>query len=147
VADFARLVGTARYSASQTQAGVLGDLRRMLGDLESEFPGLRSRVYAKDAAEGRPTMEPFEVSRDAAIVRAVNRAYETVRGKSQPTGAVPPGCFYITDAAHLQRRGGMEGVVCGAGGQFNTMPDERVHIADYLDAIRIYLLTIVEMCG
>ena len=147
VADFARLVGTGRYSASQTQAGALGDLRQMLGQLESEFPGLKGRVYAKDAAEGRPTMEPFEVSREAPIVRALNQAYETVRGRPQPTGAVPPPCFFITDAAHLWRRGGMEGVVCGAGGKFNTMPDERVDIADYLDAIRIYLLTMLEICS
>ena len=26
------------------------------------------------------------------------------------------------------------------------MPDERVDIADYLDMIRIYLLTILEIC-
>ena len=40
----------------------------------------------------------------------------------------------------------MEGVVCGPGGRYNTMPDERVDIADYLDAVRIYLLAIVEIC-
>lgn len=147
VADFARLVGTGRYSAGQTQAGALGDLRRMLGELESEFPGLKARVYAKDAAEGRPTMEPFEVSRDAPVVRSLNRAYQAVRGRPQPTGAFPPACFFITDAAHLWRRGGMEGVVCGAGGKFNTMPDERVDIADYLDAIRIYMLTMLDICS
>lgn len=32
------------------------------------------------------------------------------------------------------------------GGRYNTMPDERVDIADYLDMIRIYLLTILEIC-
>ena len=32
----------------------------------------------------------------------------------------------------------MEGVVCGPGGRYNTMPDERVDIADFIDAIRIY---------
>jgi acetylornithine deacetylase/succinyl-diaminopimelate desuccinylase-like protein len=39
------------------------------------------------------------------------------------------------------------GVVCGPGGRYNTMPDERVDIPDYLDMIRIYLLTILEICG
>jgi acetylornithine deacetylase len=41
----------------------------------------------------------------------------------------------------------MPGIVCGPGGRYNTMPDERVDIADYLDAIRIYLLTILDVCG
>ena len=40
----------------------------------------------------------------------------------------------------------MEGIVCGPGGRYNTMPDERVDVADYLDMIRIYLLTILEIC-
>jgi acetylornithine deacetylase len=41
----------------------------------------------------------------------------------------------------------MEGVVCGPGGRYNTMPDERVEINDYLDMIRIYLLTMADICG
>lgn len=40
----------------------------------------------------------------------------------------------------------MEGVVCGPGGRYNTMPDERVDIRDYLDAVRLYLLTMLEIC-
>ena len=42
---------------------------------------------------------------------------------------------------------GMAGVVCGPGGRYNTMPDERVDIGDYLDMVRIYLLTILAICG
>lgn len=40
----------------------------------------------------------------------------------------------------------MEGVVCGPGGRYNTMPDERVDIADYLDMIKIYMLCILDIC-
>ena len=37
----------------------------------------------------------------------------------------------------------MEGVVCGPGGRYNTMPDERVDIVDYIDMIKIYMLCIL----
>ena len=74
------------------------------------------------------------------------RAFRAVRGTEQPLGAVPPYCFYGTDAAHLLHRAKMEGIVCGPGGRYNTMPDERVDVPDYLDMIRIYMLTILEMC-
>ena len=40
----------------------------------------------------------------------------------------------------------MQGIVCGPGGRYNTMPDERVDIADYLDMIRIYMLCIIDIC-
>jgi acetylornithine deacetylase len=95
---------------------------------------------------GRPLMPAFEVPRDSRIVQALNRAYSDVRGEPQPTGAITPPGFYGTDAGHLYEKAGMEGIVCGPGGRYNTMPDERVDIADYLDAVRIYLLTILDIC-
>jgi len=79
-------------------------------------------------------------------VKAVGRAYRQIRGEDQPTGVITPPAFYGTDAAHFYQMLGMEGIVCGPGGKFNTMPDERVHIRDFLDIVRIYLLAILEIC-
>lgn len=145
VADFARLKGSARYAPGQTREGVMADLRRVLDELESRRPGLKAVLIPREDA-GRPSMPPFEVAKDARIVKVVNAAYQAVRGEKQPTGAITPPGFYGTDASHLLHRAGMEGVVCGPGGRYNTMPDERVDIADYLDAIRIYMLAILDIC-
>ena len=79
-------------------------------------------------------------------MQAINAAHLAVRGTAQPTGALTPPGFFGTDAGHLHAEAGMEGVVCGPGGKYNTMPDERVDRADYLDMIRIYLLTICDIC-
>jgi acetylornithine deacetylase len=146
VADFARLIGTGRYAPSQTEESVLADIRRVCDGLAREFPGLKAAV-GKDQKHQRPGMLPFEVARDAPIVKAVNDAYRKLRGAPQPTGPVKPYCFYGTDAAHLQHRAGMPGIVCGPGGRYNTMPDERVDIPDYLDAIKIDMLAMLEICG
>jgi acetylornithine deacetylase len=145
VADFARLKGSARYAPGQTREGVMADLRRVLDELEARRPGLKAVLIPREDAN-RPSMPPFEVAKDARIVKVVNAAYEAVRGEKQPTGAITPPGFYGTDASHLLHRAGMEGVVCGPGGRYNTMPDERVDIADYLDAIRIYMLAILDIC-
>ncbi|RYE63525.1 MAG: M20/M25/M40 family metallo-hydrolase, partial [Rhizobiaceae bacterium] len=87
-----------------------------------------------------------EVSPDSRIVTSINAAYEAVRGEQQPTGAITPTRFYGTDAGHLYHELGMEGIVCGPGGRYNTMPDERVDIVDFLDMIRVYMLTILDIC-
>jgi acetylornithine deacetylase len=145
VADFVRIKGSARYAPGQSEEVVLADMRGVLGDLERRHPGLRTTLIPEHEV-GRPMMPPFEVSPDSAIVKAVNRAYREVRGVEQPTGALTPPGFYGTDAAHLYQRGGMEGIVCGPGGRYNTMPDERVDIPDFLDAVRIYLLAMLEIC-
>ena len=92
-------------------------------------------------------MPPFEVAEDSRIVRAMDSAHRQVRGRPLATGPIRPYCFYGTDAAHLLHRAGMEGIVCGPGGRYNTMPDERVDIPDYLDMVRIYLLAILDICG
>ncbi len=145
VADVARLKGSVRYAPGQTEQQAFADLRRELDAHEKRFPGLKATVTS-ERTEGRPVMPSFEVARDARIVRTLNAAYQQVRGEAQPTGAIAPPCFYGTDAGHFHRELGMEGVVCGPGGRYNTMPDERVDIADYLDMVRIYMLTILDIC-
>ncbi|HXQ66831.1 MAG TPA: M20/M25/M40 family metallo-hydrolase [Alphaproteobacteria bacterium] len=145
VADYCRLVGSARYAPSQSEESVMRDLRKLLDELEREMPGLKARVMREHGGT-RPDMLPFEVKRDARIVKAVSGAYQAVRGEPQPLGALKPYCYYGTDAAHLLHRAKMEGIVCGPGGRYNTMPDERVDIPDYLDMIKIYMLSILDIC-
>jgi acetylornithine deacetylase len=145
VADFARLKGSLRYAPGQTKEGAFEDLRTVLQALEARHPGLKAVLIPREDRD-RPSMPPFEVAKDARITRVVNAAYQEVRGEKQPTGAITPPGFYGTDASHLLHRAGMEGIVCGPGGRYNTMPDERVDIADYLDAIRIYMLAILDIC-
>ena len=147
VADFARLTGTLRYAPSQSEETVLADLRAVLDGLESERPGLRASVRSEHARTGRPVMLPFEVNRESRIVTATTQAYRRLRGEDQTVGAIRPPCFYGTDAAHFQHMIGMEGIVCGPGGKFNTMPDERVELRDYLDAVRLYLMILIDICG
>jgi len=145
VADFVHLSGSGRYGPGQKEAQAVANIRAVLDELEAEWPGLKAKVWT-ETREGKPSMPAFEVAKDARIVRAINAAYEAVRGAPQPTGAITPPGFYGTDAGHLYVEGGMEGVVCGPGGRFNTMPDERVDVPDYLDMIRIYLMTMCDIC-
>jgi acetylornithine deacetylase len=145
VADFVRIKGSARYAPGQTEEIVLRDMRNVLEHLEQRYPSLKATLIPEHQ-QGRPMMPAFEVSRESPVVKAVNRAYRDIRGVDQPTGAITPPGFYGTDAAHLYQRAGMEGVVCGPGGRYNTMPDERVDIPDFLDAVRIYLLAMLEIC-
>ncbi|WP_426117037.1 M20 family metallopeptidase [Pseudomonas sp. DSP3-2-2] len=144
VADFLRLRGSARYTPGQTVESVLADLQRLLDQLCEQFPGLQATLI--NDSHNQPLMPPFEVSHDSLIVRAVNDAYQQVRGEPQPTGIITPPAYFGTDAAHFYQRLGMQGVVCGPGGKFNTMPDERVHKRDYLDMVRVYILAILSVC-
>lgn len=144
VADFARMLGTCRYGPAQSVEGVLADLASLV---QSTVPaGVASHVVRHDTHDAGAHMPPFQVPRDAEIVTALNAAHRAVRGTEQRTGAVRPYCFYGSDAAHLAHAG-IPGVVCGPGGRYNTMPDERVDIPDYLDLIAIHTWVMEEICG
>ncbi|KAI8286342.1 putative glutamate carboxypeptidase [Colletotrichum sp. SAR11_57] len=39
----------------------------------------------------------------------------------------------------------MEGIVCGPGGKYNTRPDEKVDIVDYIDCIQMFMRLIVDI--
>lgn len=145
VADFARMLGTCRYGPNQSVEGVLKDLSEVVR--EAAPPGVSSSVVRHESHPDRAHMPPFRVARDAPLVRRLNDAYRTVRGGDQDTGAVRPYCFYGSDAAHLAHTGGIQGVVCGPGGRYNTMPDERVDIVDYLDMIAVHMHVIEDTCS
>ncbi|CAD5257055.1 Acetylornithine deacetylase [Bosea sp. 62] len=145
VSDYCKLKGSGRYAPGQTEAGALADMQRELAALEQRFPGLKASIRI-EKKEGHQSMPAFEVAKDARIVKTVNAAYQVVRSETQPTGAIKPPGFFGTDAGHLYAEAGMEGIVCGPGGRYNTMPDERVEIRDFLDMVRIYMLTILDIC-
>ena len=143
VSDFVTITGAARYAPGQSEEVVLADLTRELDSVKAQFPKMKYEL----SLVKRDFMPPFEVNPDADIVTLLNKCYKEVRGVDQPTGALKPPCFYGSDAGHLYEKLGMEGIVCGPGGKYNTMPDERVDIIDYLDCIRIFMKVIVQCCG
>ncbi|KAK7434565.1 hypothetical protein CaCOL14_011157 [Colletotrichum acutatum] len=143
VADVCKLAGSARYAPGQTQEGVMADIRELVDTVIGNYAGMSATVKQRF----EPTMPAFEVPRDSPIVRGLNKAYHQVRNSEQPTGVLAPTCFYGSDAGHLFKVLGMEGIVCGPGGKYNTRPDEKVDIPDYLDCIRMFMRLIVDICG
>ncbi len=143
VADVCKIAGSARYAPGQTQEGVMEDIRVVIEKCLEGFPGMTFELKQRF----EPTMPAFEVSRESKLVKSLNNAYLEIRGEEQPTGVLAPTCFYGSDAGHLYKSLGMEGIVCGPGGKYNTRPDEAVDIPDYLDCIRMFIRVIVDICG
>ena len=94
-----------------------------------------------------PPPRAFQVDANAPIVTAATDAYERVHGYEPALGAVAPYRYYGSDASHLQHLAEMSGIVCGAGGKYNTMPDERVELSQLRAATRVYALTAQTICG
>jgi acetylornithine deacetylase len=143
VPDFAQIQVSVRYGPDLTPELVLDALKKDLAQLHAEDPKVVTEIETKPFTGRRFT---YETAKDAPIVKAVAAAYEEVVGKAPVIGAPAPYRYYGTDAPILQHAG-MSGIVCGVGGKYNTMPDERVELKDYYAATRIYGLTAKMLCS
>jgi len=145
VPDFADIQVSIRYGPDLTPESVLADLNRELAALHAEDPRVVAEVVTRSRPTGQPVMT-YEIPKDHLVVRTVAQHYEEVLGKKPQIGAVAPYRYYGTDSPQLQHAG-MVGVVCGVGGKYNTMPDERVELTDFHAASRIYALTAKSLCS
>lgn len=145
VPDFAQIHVNFRFGPDLTPQSVFEDVKRELAQLKKEDPRVVTEVeLRRSPVEGpRPT---YEISKDHPLVKTVASNYEKVFGRPAPVGAVGPARYYGTDAPRLQAAG-MTGLVCGVGGKYNTMPDERVELTDYHGAVRIYALSARTLCS
>jgi acetylornithine deacetylase len=96
--------------------------------------------------DNRIFMPPFKVDHESLPVCAVAQAHKSVTGEPAQVGMHTPARFFGSDAAHLAKAG-MTGVLYGPGGQFNTMPDERVSIDEMEVAAKVYATTMFNIAG
>lgn len=144
IADTCTLKLSIRFGPGQSVVSVENDVKDELDRLRALDPELDVSVERNKGGQ-RIDMGPFFVPPDADIVQTVAAAHSAATGSSPRIGAVSPYKFYGTDAFHLAAAG-MTGVVYGPGGKFNTMPDERVELADLFTAAEVYVRAIVDVC-
>jgi len=118
-----------RTIPGQDHAEIRGDLDRAVVEAVAGVPGCRG---ALEVIEERPSTE---TPRDAAIVRAVERACRRVQDRPARHRGVPG----ATDGTFLHAWGGVPIVTIGPGDV--TIPhqiDEFVRVADLFEAARIF---------
>lgn len=145
VPDFATIKVAVRYGPGQTADTVLADVQRELDTLGRADPRVMAEI-APPAASNTNRTDPFEVDPGARIVTVMRDAHRRVLGRDPEVGAVAPYRYYGTDAPFLAAAGS-EGVVCGVGGKYNTMPDEKVELTDFHGGTRLYAAVAAEVCG
>lgn len=145
VPDVATIKVAVRYGPGQTDRGVLADVQRELDALAHEDPRVKAEI-APPAASNTNRTDAFEIATGAPFVQLVRQAHRRVLHREPEVGAVAPYRYYGTDAPFLAATGA-QGVVCGVGGKFNTMPDERVELADFHGGTRLYAAVAAEVCA
>ena len=136
VPDVATIKVAVRYGPGQTDKTVLADVQRELDALTQADARVKAEI-APPAASNTNRTDAFEIATSAPIVQIVREAHRRIMQRDPEVGAVAPYRYYGTDAPFLAAVGS-QGVVCGVGGKFNTMPDEKVALADFPNVKRWY---------
>jgi len=125
-----------RTIPGETEAQAVGEIQAIVDRLAAEDPDFQAVVRSFFVRN------PFEVSPDAPIVQAVDRAAAKVRGKP----AAHIGDTPWMDAALLQEVG-VETVVCGAAGAGAHSEVEWVDLESVVELARILAEAAIDYCG
>lgn len=144
LADVCVVKCAGRFAPSQNLDQAMRDIQTLIDEIEREDPTFKAEL--KMVEENRIFMPPFHVEHEAPPVVALRNAHQAVTGQTPKVGMHTPARFFGSDAAHLAKVG-MVGVLYGPGGQFNTMPDERVAIAEMETASKVYAAAVLDIAG
>lgn len=139
VPDACTLTVTRRMHPSETREGCMKDYQNIIDQLHSEDPEFKAEVHPWD--NFRP---PVELPLDLPVVDAYRRALKLVTGKDM----VLTGSEGGTDASLVVYHTRIPMPVYGPGDyKLLGMVDEYVEIEDFINAIKIYALTIYYTLG
>lgn len=144
LADVCLIKCAGRFGPGIDLATVMADIQALLRQMHEEDPDFIAELRLVEG--NRIFMPPFAVDHKARPVSAVARAHRMVTGERARIGTYTPARLFGSDAAHLAAAG-MTGVLYGAGGKYNTMPDERVAITEIGIAARVYAHAIRDLVG
>jgi acetylornithine deacetylase/succinyl-diaminopimelate desuccinylase-like protein len=122
--------GDIRFLPSMSVDGMKADIRRIIGEVCAETPGLGGdvRTFAHQW--------PYEIAVSDPVVQSLIAAHAEVVGTPpEVTSGLPSGAF-ITDGADMVRHG-IPTALYGPG-DWNTNPDESIPISDLVTAARVY---------
>jgi acetylornithine deacetylase/succinyl-diaminopimelate desuccinylase-like protein len=131
--------GDVRFLPGMSVDGMRADFKRVIDEVCATIPGTRGVVRSITH------QWPYEIPPDTPIVRTVAAAHESIVGSAADTRDGLPAAAYITDAADLVRHG-IPTAIYGPG-EWNTIADESVGVADLVTAARVYEHVAVEYAG
>lgn len=120
------------------------EVRELIAGVVAQHPELEgTRV------EPYMTVPGTSIPDDHELIRNIVRAHTDQLGSAPKFGVET----WMSDAAHMNRYGiptvnyGSAGRIRTGGAGFSTHQGEAVHIGDMLDIIRVYIQTMLQICG
>lgn len=141
VPDYCKAIFDFRYGPNQTVEGLHQDLEALIDRVKGEGEPFETELKVLETSK-HISMPPFRVDVSEPVVQSVINAHREYAKQDPEFGGRTR--FAGSDAAHLAKAG-MKGLLYGPSGDSTSTPWERVRIADYVLAAKVYTRTSVEM--
>ena len=128
-----------RLSCDENHETALAEITAILDDLKAKDPTFE---YELTVTSARP---PLDIPADDPFIRLLQDAYESIHGR-RPEAITGIGA---SDGTYVRNATGMPIPDFGVDGRISQIgkPNENVGLQDYLDFIKVYMLSVVNALG
>ena len=137
VSDNAIIYGSVRF----TNFDDITNINNQIEQITSKFNSLYKNADIKFTIQSNnPIMPPIKTNLTQNTINLINKSNKLIKNSNSIIGQILPYSLYGTDAGHIVNKLKIPGFVMGSGGKYNTQPDERVLLDDYINNIKLYCL-------
>ena len=142
VSDNAIIYGSVRF----TNFDDITNINYQIEQITSKYNSVYKNADIKFTIQSNnPIMPPIKTNLSKNTINLINKSNKLIKNSNAIIGQILPYSLYGTDAGHIVNKLKIPGFVMGSGGKYNTQPDERVLLDDYIDNIRLYCLLSVGL--
>ena len=137
ISDNAIIYGSVRF----TNFNDIENINNQIEKIIEKYQKLYSSAKIKfNIQSNNPIMPPIKTKLSSQTLELITNTNQIIKKENPRIGQFSPYSLYGTDAGHIVNKLNIPGFVMGSGGKYNTQPDERVSLEDYINNIKLYCL-------
>lgn len=137
ISDNAIIYGSIRF----TNFNDIENINNQIEKIIEKYQKLYSSAKIKfNIQSNNPIMPPIKTKLSSQTLELITDTNQIIKKENPRIGQFSPYSLYGTDAGHIVNKLNIPGFVMGSGGKYNTQPDERVSLEDYINNIKLYCL-------
>ena len=142
VSDNAIIYGSVRF----TNFDDITNINYQIEQITSKYNSVYKNADIKFTIQSNnPIMPPIKTNLSKNTINLINKSNKLIKNSNAIIGQILPYSLYGTDAGHIVNKLKIPGFVMGSGGKYNTQPDERVLLDDYIKNIKLYCLLSISL--
>ena len=137
VSDKAVIYGSVRFTNFDDIKNINKEIETIITKYKKNY---KNSKIDFNVQTNNPIMPPIKTELSERTVELISNSNQIIKKSNPLIGQFSPYSLYGTDAGHIVNKLNIPGFVMGSGGKYNTQPDERVSLKDYIDNIKLYCL-------